>query len=344
MIAALQGVVFYPVQGDTAVNSAIVEQYGVWAYPTFVTLNQHGDPIQRSLGYGDAAGWSAWLSGVKADPISLAERMQRFEREPGFRDAVALGQTALSENHAVEAEGYFQRAMELDPQAAAKEGIPVDLVSAAIQGLGTGDITFDHVRQVTFDLLQSERTDPTQVLKICNYILRNQENFDGETLSQILRMAQPRIAPLEATAAEDEGIRNRLQTFRIEYALHVENDPERALELKRPTLPAGWESDPEELNGFAWWCFEREINLEEAERLGRQAVELVPAGPLQANILDTVAQIVYLRGDAEEAAALIRRALELDPESEYLQQQLEKFSSPDTDPASGPLPGTSNAS
>jgi tetratricopeptide (TPR) repeat protein len=105
----------------------------------------------------------------------------------------------------------------------------------------------------------------------------------------------------------------------------VEKDPEKALSLKRESLPEDWESDPSVLNGFAWWCFENKINLEEAEELAQKAVSISEFGPEQANYLDTLAELVNLRGDAEGAVELIKKALEMNPESQYLKDQLVKF-------------------
>ena len=109
------------------------------------------------------------------------------------------------------------------------------------------------------------------------------------------------------------------------YALIVEQDPQKALSLKRQSLPEGWLSDPDALNEFAWWCFENRVNLKEAETLSRKSIELSQPGAEQANYLDTLAELVNLRGNTEEAAALIREALQMNPESRYLKDQLARF-------------------
>ena len=91
------------------------------------------------------------------------------------------------------------------------------------------------------------------------------------------------------------------------------------------TRPEGWEEDPGELNGFAWWCFENRINLEQAEDLARRGVELAPEGEEKAMVLDTLAELVFLRGDENEAVALIRQAIEQSPDNEYYREQMVRF-------------------
>ena len=79
------------------------------------------------------------------------------------------------------------------------------------------------------------------------------------------------------------------------------------------------------MNGFAWWCFEKNVNLEEAEALARKAVALCEPAETRANIMDTVAEAHYAAGNYRSAVEWETRALELDPENEFFQRQLEKY-------------------
>ena len=83
--------------------------------------------------------------------------------------------------------------------------------------------------------------------------------------------------------------------------------------------------DPAALNNFAWWCFEHNVNLEEAEELALRGVELATDDDARANILDTAAEICAARGDCAEAIARIKRAIELSPDKEYFKTQLARF-------------------
>jgi len=321
--SALQGVVFYPVQGDTAINAPAVKDFGVWAYPTFVVLDKTGQPIHRTMGFSDGAIWGAWLEGIKADPVALTERQARHAATPNFRDAFALGQDALSNKRCAEARRYFEQALALDPQAAIEQNVHMQIVRAVYQGLDTGETTLEQAGDATAQLLQSPDAKPAHILEACERLLGIVDKLGPETVAPYLEMAYPRLASLD-----DERLKERHQAFLIDYALYVENDPEKAVAAKRASLPNGWESDADQLNEMAWWCFERRVNLEEAEALARRGVELAPDNTARANLLDTLAEIVYLRGDAAQAAELIRQAVQANSTSQYLQNQLKRFTSP----------------
>ena len=58
---------------------------------------------------------------------------------------------------------------------------------------------------------------------------------------------------------------------------------------------------------------------------GLQGFTWINSNSTGVGILDTLAELVYLRGDQEEAVALIRQAIEQEPESEFYKEQLVKF-------------------
>lgn len=153
---------------------------------------------------------------------------------------------------------------------------------------------------------------------------------EAEVMLQLARAAhdgagQGQYSVEDASTILTEALQSRRRGVLIDHAFHVERDPEQALGLKRESLLASWESDPEKLNEFAWWCFEHQVNFAEAEALTRKAVELTPHGPDLANNLDTLAQLVHARGDTHEALALITRAISQNPGNEYLKEQEAKF-------------------
>ena len=168
--------------------------------------------------------------------------------------------------------------------------------------------------------VESEYLTTRQRLELASYMSRALRK------EQELSAAPYLEAALEVAREDNDPALEKLRrSVRIEHALRVAGDKTLALELKREGLKEGWDEDPDALNGFAWWCFENELNLEEAEALARQGVELAEDDTSKAMILDTVAEIVFLRGDREGAVALIAEARSLDPESEYYEKQLARF-------------------
>ena len=64
----------------------------------------------------------------------------------------------------------------------------------------------------------------------------------------------------------------------------------------------------------------------EAERVASRAVTSADDQVAKANYLDTLAELVNLRGDRAEAQNLIEQALALDPGSSHLLEQQKRFS------------------
>jgi uncharacterized Ntn-hydrolase superfamily protein len=76
------------------------------------------------------------------------------------------------------------------------------------------------------------------------------------------------------------------------------------------------------LNGLAWCTCSNGVFLEEATRAAGRALELEPEN---TEILDTLAECLFRRGEIEEALRNIGRALELSPGDPYLESQKKRF-------------------
>ena len=84
-------------------------------------------------------------------------------------------------------------------------------------------------------------------------------------------------------------------------------------------------NDPNVLNSYAWRMAELEINLEKALIKVQKAIFLTKNDPDQANIIDTEAEIFWKLKRYDEAIKSIDRALFIDPDNKYFQDQKEKF-------------------
>jgi uncharacterized Ntn-hydrolase superfamily protein len=82
------------------------------------------------------------------------------------------------------------------------------------------------------------------------------------------------------------------------------------------------ETDAGSLNSLAWVSATRDLFLDEALRAAERAAELEPQS---FEILDTLAEVHWHRGDFAEAVRVGERALGLSPGDGYLKGQLEKF-------------------
>ena len=82
------------------------------------------------------------------------------------------------------------------------------------------------------------------------------------------------------------------------------------------------ESDTSVLNGLAWACATHDIDLEGALQAADRAATLEPRN---VDILDTLAEVHFRLGHATKAVEVESRAATIDPKSQYLKDQINRF-------------------
>ncbi len=82
------------------------------------------------------------------------------------------------------------------------------------------------------------------------------------------------------------------------------------------------EVDAQTLNGLAWELAIRQLHPQKAVEIAMMAIDMEPE---DANIMDTLAESYFALGDYEMAVEWERKALELDPENVFYNEQLAKF-------------------
>jgi tetratricopeptide (TPR) repeat protein len=315
---ALQTVVLFKVNAEAEDGGEeLATEFTVKGYPTFVMTNAHGETINRWWGFDGTPEFLETFNEAASDPTTIAEKQARFESAPTAKDAETLGDYHLTRNESIEAVGYFEKAIEIgDPE----ETYEVDLVMAKTMGVRDELFTVDDVKAAADLALLSPHISESQTVEVVRWTIGLLDDEDSAAAAPYIE------AGLMATeGTEDEDLQKARQRLLISQALMVTGDKELAVSLKRETMPEGWQEDAGELNGFAWWCFENEVNLEEAEALARNGAELAEDDSQKAQILDTVAEIVNLRGDTDGAIALMQRAIELAPDNDYYTEQLDRF-------------------
>jgi tetratricopeptide (TPR) repeat protein len=104
-------------------------------------------------------------------------------------------------------------------------------------------------------------------------------------------------------------------------------NPSSALERQARVLLAAPRVNPGELNNLAWAIATSkrasESALEAAAELAESAVTLT--GGDQPTILDTLAEVYFAQGRADEALEVITRAIELAPGESYYEEQRRRF-------------------
>ncbi|MBC8288176.1 MAG: tetratricopeptide repeat protein [Nitrospinae bacterium] len=78
----------------------------------------------------------------------------------------------------------------------------------------------------------------------------------------------------------------------------------------------------ETMNRLAWLYAKKSINLEKAFDISSQTLRAYPKRP---DFIDTLSEILYVRGEPEKAMGKIKEAINLMPNNPYYKQQLWKF-------------------
>lgn len=288
-------------------------------HPTFVTINAKGEVVDWWAGFKDPATWISSLTTALADPATLDQKFIRLARTPTARDAATLGRVKSARGQRAESLALYHRALELDPAGPYLQ--PIFEQVAMLQGREGSGLTLADVRKAADAAVASPLTTADGKVGIAMNMRRVAEREKDMSL-----FAPYVTAALEATKGATSGwladVRKRLL---VDEALFVKRDVDAAVVLKRASMPEGWMTDAGLLNEFAWWSFENDVNLVEAEALARKGVELSEPGPAKAQVLDTLAEICNARDNCSEALEIMQRAIAEDPTEEHYRKQLERF-------------------
>ncbi len=317
---ALRRVAFVSVDSEKGDGEALAETYEVSSYPNFVLMNADGRVIDRWAGFGDVDDFLASLDRAAADPTTVEDKFARFEHAPTAELAERLARIASARSAHAEAVRYWREAERLDPATAGSHVF--EIFRHTYAGLDKDEFTIDDVRAAADAAFGNDRIDADVRVEVALSMAELAEKRSDPALAT--PYLAPALALVDANPGTAGGERSRT-ALRIAKALLVDADPDAAVAIKRASLPEGWRDAPDQLNDFAWWCFEHATNLEEAEALSRRGVELAQPGAQRAMILDTVAEICNLRGDCGEAIELITRAISEDPENPHYSRQLDRF-------------------
>ena len=301
---------------ETGEGKELAKQHQVNGYPTFLLANAEAVTMDTWSGYGKDF-FIAELGTALADPTTIGEKKERFAKAPAAADAAKLARYHDTRSEYAQAVDLYVRAEELDPKANYK----FDILGATASGFRSEAYTKDDVRKAADALFASENVAPVHYIRAVSMLrgVGRQAEDDAFTVPYL----EPALA--KTAGSTDPAVQAQRVSLEIDRALLIEKDTDKAYELKLASMPEGWKDEPGRLNGFAWWCFENEVQLAEAEALARRGVELSPAGPDRAQILDTVAEICNARGNCDDAIALIEQAMADAPDSEYYPKQLARF-------------------
>jgi len=320
MQETLADAVFYNVDCEKGEGTEIAKKYEIRGYPTYIVMNGEGEVTDSWIGYEGPEKWTASVEAAKKDPRTIVEKKAAFETEPTLALATALASNASTGAEYKAAVEYYGQARELDPDNANE--YRDQILMSMIYGMEDESFTMDEVIAKAQPVMDSDETPVTDKLELAMMM----KYFAGKNgqIEKAVPFIEAAWAASESTT-DEEAIKFRDKYLAVDHALLVEKNTAKAVDLYRSRMPEGWKENADELNRFAWWCFENDINLEEAQKLIHKGVELAESDGQRANILDTAAEICNALGNCDEALEHIKTAIELDPDREYFQEQLVRF-------------------
>jgi len=317
IIKSLENVVFLSMDCEKGEGPEIAKKFNVRGYPSFVMTNGDGEPVERWIGYEGPEKWTARVGAGILDTRTLAAKTTAFTDKPTTELALSLAYNAATDFDFATSVTYLKKARDLDPENATEyTGMILTNMyyGTRSQAFSLADVMAE--ADVVMAAKLSTAEDKVNVALLVNNLAASSGEPDK---------AIPYIKQGLAAGKGYEELAEDYAQLQISHALLVEKDLDKAVELKRASMPEGWQEDPGQLNNFAWWCFENNTNLEEAEALALHGVEIAVTDNDKANILDTAAEICSARGNCEDAIARIKEAIALSPDREYYKDQLAKF-------------------
>ena len=314
---ALGGVVFVSIDCEKGEGVDHASTYSVHVYPSFVLINAAGETIARWAGYGKD-GFIADLEQALSDLTPITGKRDRFEQNPTVSDAAALGSYHNALGEAAEAVSYYRQAqsMNQDPE----RDYSFSIFRNISQGMRNETFTPADLKQAADGVMEQGR-NAEEVLWVA-MMMHQRALGQGDTEASVFYLN----SALARTEGEtSESVQAQREELVAEHALYVLKDEAKAIVCKKETLSADWQQSDSELNSFAWWCFERGINLEEAEEMAQKGVDIASPGRSKAMLLDTLADICSARGNHADAISAIQQAIEQEADNQYYTNQLAKF-------------------
>jgi tetratricopeptide (TPR) repeat protein len=317
ILSALENVVFLDNNCEVGEGIETAKKYNVRGYPTFIMVNGDGEVCSAWLGYPGPEKWAAHVLAGDKDQRTVEEKMAAFDKQATKELACSLANSSAASYDFAGSVKYYRSARDIDP-AGARE-YTTEILTNMYYGSRGGAFTLDEVTAEADMVMASKESTPEDIMDVAMMI--------GAMSSQ-MGQQEASVPYIKAAMKASEGVEELAESRKelaIDHALLVEKDTQKALTLRRESMDEGWKDDPRSLNQFAWWCFENDVNLEEAKTLAMRGAELADDDSAKANLLDTAAEICNAMDNCEEAVELMRQAVKLSPERDHFQTQLARF-------------------
>ena len=315
----LKSVVLLKVDAEKGNGAHLAEQYGVSGYPTFVLVNADQEVIYRWTGYSKDH-FIGQIDTALEDPRPISQKIASYKKKKTLNTAAFLANYHVSK-------GEYGQAIKLYEEAESLRGakdpsyqsdiweVKFEMFRREEEGIEFADLH----RSAQRALAQADHETGMDIAKSMIYLSKKEKNRE-----QLVGYIGKAMEVAKAMSPE-QAKKVPMISLKADHQLYIEGKPEKALATIKTGYDAGWDETPDGLNRFAWWCFENEVNLEEASRLAAKGAALAEPGSDRANILDTQAEIENARGNVAKAVALMEEAVRNYPDRAFFKRQLERF-------------------
>lgn len=252
-----------------------------------------------------------------SDLTTIAEKEKRYKKDPDANTAKALASYYYTLKEIEKSTTFYKDAAKYDPD----NDYAAELFQLYTAGYRQKIYTIGELQTSAENAVNSKQVDDNAKTGIYAQMtgVIKEDSEDEKMLAFLIRGYE------HLSKHQDGSPEWATDAINISYALYIEKNEKKAVKLKKASYKEGWQDNPGDLNGFAWWCFENKLNLVEADKMARRGVKLAQPGREKAMILDTTAEIMNLVGLPEDSFSLMQQALKEDPDNEYYKKQLERF-------------------
>ncbi len=316
---ALKQVILVKVDAEKGDGVALSKEYKVNGYPTYVMMNAERQTLGRWSGYAKDF-FMEKLEDAMSDLSTMDQKAARYENKRTVGDAQALAVYYNSKGEVEKALEMYQDAAELNQDPTVS--FTMDIFSLQYRLYRRGNFEYDALAESadkTFAAANLEETEALYIGQMMNEVAGKEKRDDDR--ARFLKKAMPFAEKL----ADQDKLQPMVSEFKAIHALYVDKDERAAIAHLKDSLPEYWQETASQLNRFSWWCFENNVNLNEAEVLAKKGSNLAEPGKEKGMILDTWAEIVNAKGNPAQAAKIMAQAVAEVPDGKYYKKQLERF-------------------
>ncbi len=308
----LSEVVFLSIDMEDSTSVAFSKAHPVSSVPQFILMDADGVEHGRIVGYADAESFQKDFKELMANPITDEQRLARSVADESWEGQTALARHFAQRKEYEQAAPYFASALERGAPGEQR----LDLIWAYLTGLDEGWSNVEQIKQVATSAVAQPADTERYWYRLYSLMKQVADHAKDDSLRH----------PYLEKAVEEERASGNLANnpwLRFDYAHYHLKDHLAAAQARRDALE--FQDNVWSRNLYCWYCFENRVQLAEAEEVAREGVVMDALPAHVAMLMDTLAELVFLKGETAEALKLVEDCIELDPENKYYRGQQVRF-------------------